>query len=129
MQRIFPRFYVYLCLLIGIVGLLPSEMPWGPDADLASGSISCCERAPTEAAKIGISLIRFHQEIISPADGPRSHFIPSSSQYTLDAMRKFGFLKGFVMGCDRLMRENDDPWLYKTIVDENGFTMKYDPIQ
>jgi putative component of membrane protein insertase Oxa1/YidC/SpoIIIJ protein YidD len=73
------------------------------------------------------TLIDFHQTIISPADGPRSHFLPSSSQYTLEAMRTYGFYQGFLMGCDRLMRENSDPWVYKTKVDPaSGKTMKID---
>jgi len=50
--------------------------------------------------------------VISPADGPRSHFYPSSSQYTKDAMDKYGFFAGFLMGCDRLMRENNEEWIY-----------------
>ncbi|MFS8564522.1 MAG: hypothetical protein LVR00_09605 [Rhabdochlamydiaceae bacterium] len=31
-----------------------------------------------------------------------------------EAMTKYGFFKGYIMGCDRLLRENDDPWVYKT---------------
>lgn len=106
--------------------------PWGKDADLVCQSPYKGSGKPTcETPLLGCFAeiaIGFHQKIISPADGPRSHFIPSSSQYTLDAMRKYGFFKGFIMGCDRLMRENNDPWVYPTIVDENGFTMKYDPV-
>ena len=106
--------------------------PWGKDADIANRPISAAPSAPCTTPFLGAfaeTMIGFHQNIISPADGPRSHFIPSSSQYTLEAMRKHGFLKGFYMGCDRLMRENGDPWVYDTLVDENGFTMKYEPLQ
>ena len=73
-------------------------------------------------------MIRFHQCVISPADGPRSHYNPSSSYYTLDAMKKYGFLQGFVMGCDRLMRENSDPWVYRTCRLEDGTVLKLDPV-
>lgn len=73
-------------------------------------------------------LIGFHQSVITPIDGPRSHYLPSSSQYTLDAMRKYGFFIGFTMGCDRLMRENEDPWVYPKITDIHGYTVKYDPV-
>lgn len=108
--------------------------PWGKDADLASMKRPCavnpqCEQIATPIlGPAAESLIWFHQNIISPADGPRSNFIPSSSQYTLDAMRAYGFFKGFTMGCDRLMRENADPWVYPTILDPNGQLMKWDPI-
>jgi hypothetical protein len=67
--------------------------------------------------------------VISPADGPRSHFIPSSSQYTLDAMRKYGFFNGFILGCDRLMRENKEEWVYRTTKDGAGKGIKFDPVR
>lgn len=103
--------------------------PWGKDADLVHRpSPPCPEKSPSLIACLGIKAIRFHQEVISPADGPRSHYIPSSSQYTLDAMRKYGFLKGFTMGCDRLMRENNEEWVYRKTHDPAGKTMKWDPV-
>jgi hypothetical protein len=101
------------------------QEPWGNDSDL---------RPPAPPAAIHQSLavdianafIRFHQEVISPVDGPRSHFRPSSSCYMQLAMQRYGFLKGFIMGCDRLLRENDEEWVYRTIED-NGVFFKYDP--
>ena len=72
-------------------------------------------------------LIWFHQNVISPADGPRSHFVPSSSQYTLDAIRKYGFLKGYILGCDRLMRENREEWIYSKTMGPYCL-LKYDPV-
>ena len=53
-------------------------------------------------------VIDFHQKVISPVDGPRSHFRPSSSQYMRQAMHNYGFFKGYIMGCDRLLRENSE---------------------
>ena len=107
--------------------------PWGKDADLVSQS-SCHTAAASSQCKtpvlgrLGEVMIQFHQEVISPADGPRSHFIPSSSQYTLDAMRRYGFFQGVAMGCDRLLRENKDPWVYRLTRNAAGETMKYDPV-
>jgi hypothetical protein len=104
--------------------------PWGKDADLVHPPVPPCPTAPPSLlARWGIKAIRFHQEVISPADGPRSHYIPSSSQYTLDAMRKYGFFKGFTMGCDRLMRENDEEWVYRKTCDAAGRPMKWDPVR
>lgn len=124
----------YLQLIIGLVlsqAIFANE-PWGKDADL------CCQKKITQSLQkecstpilgsVGECLIRFHQEVISPADGPRSHYIPSSSQYTLDSMRCYGFFKGFTMGCDRLMRENDEPWKYRKITNSAGDVMKFDPV-
>ena len=106
--------------------------PWGKDADLVNHS---CALPPTSTCQtplmggIAKCLIGFHQTVITPIDGPRSHFLPSSSQYTLDAMRKHGFLLGFTMGCDRLMRENEDPWVYEKVKDIHGYPMKYNPVR
>jgi hypothetical protein len=103
--------------------------PWGKDADLVHPpACQAVPEPPSLLARWGIKAIRFHQEVISPADGPRSHFIPSSSQYTLEAMHKYGFFKGFTMGCDRLMRENDEEWVYRKTVNSAGQTMKWDPV-
>lgn len=110
--------------------------PWGKDSDLTEESIKSSKLSHQNNQRcktVGIGpvaeiLIRFHQEVISPCDGPRSHFLPSSSQYTLNAMRKYGFYPGFLMGCDRLMRENDESWVYRTGVN-GGTTMKLDPVR
>lgn len=108
------------------------EEPWGRDADMANkySNIPCEKRCNTPVlGTFAEVMIRFHQQVISPADGPRSNHKPSSSQYTLDAMRKYGFFRGFIMGCDRLMRENDDPWIYEFVTDENGDAFKWDPVK
>lgn len=104
--------------------------PWGKDADL----INIRVKKPSSQCntpllgKFAETMIGFHQKVISPADGPRSNFIPCSSQYTLNAMRKYGFFQGFSMGCDRLMRENKDPWIYRLTQDREGNLIKYDPV-
>jgi len=103
--------------------------PWGKDATLKVPNY--VEKAPTAQAslmaRVAEEVILFHQNVISPVDGPRSHFRPTSSRYMLLAIRKHGFLQGFVMGCDRLLRENDDDWLYRTI-QIDGKIYKYDPV-
>ena len=101
--------------------------PWGKNAEL---HYHTPEQSPPEAlsplAQGMEKLIWFHQNIISPVDGPRSHFKPSSSGYMMQAIRKHGFFKGYIMGCDRLLRENDDPWVYRTALIE-GKIWKTDP--
>lgn len=120
-------FFLVLCQPL----LLFSEAPWGKDVDL----LTPCQKTESQThcktpiiGTLGEALIRFHQEVISPADGPRSHFIPSSSQYTLDAMRRYNFFTGVMMGCDRLMRENQERWVYRTTLAPTGKMMKWDPV-
>ena len=91
--------------------------PWGKDADLHYQVPSKPTSETLSPLGEGMEkLIWFHQNIISPVDGPRSHFKPSSSSYMMQAIRKHGFFKGYIMGCDRLLRENDDAWVYRTAV-------------
>lgn len=100
--------------------------PWGRDSNLRIEQEPAVSRKPGTAVRIANAVIRFHQTVINPVDGPRSHFRPTSSRYMQLAMQRYGFLKGFVMGCDRLLRENDEEWVYN-MVEIDGQTFKYDP--
>ncbi len=49
-------------------------------------------------------LIHFYQKYVSPLSGSTCHYTPTCSRYTGEAIRKFGLLKGMLMGTDRLIR-------------------------
>lgn len=55
---------------------------------------------------IFIWLIRFYQKHISPAFPPRCRFTPTCSQYALEAIGKYGALKGGLLAFWRLLRCN-----------------------
>lgn len=123
-----------LFMLCAGTGFLNAD-PWGKDADISFRAkcppitVRPHHIPPTPILnQFAEAAIAFHQNVISPADGPRSHFIPSSSQYALEAIKKYGFFQGFVMGCDRLMRENSDPWVYSTVQNDAGQTLKWNPV-
>ncbi|WP_213795457.1 membrane protein insertion efficiency factor YidD, partial [Klebsiella michiganensis] len=40
------------------------------------------------------SLIRVYQRLISPLLGPHCRFTPTCSQYGIEALRRFGLIKG-----------------------------------
>lgn len=63
-------------------------------------------RDPTAslAARVAVALIRGYQRWISPAFPARCRFYPSCSQYTLEAMTRYGVLKGSWLGLKRLLR-------------------------
>ncbi|HHX63596.1 MAG TPA: membrane protein insertion efficiency factor YidD [Chloroflexi bacterium] len=48
--------------------------------------------------------IRFYQRFISPALPPSCRFTPSCSQYTYEAVARYGVLRGVWMGVNRLLR-------------------------
>jgi uncharacterized protein len=104
------------------------HLPWGKDAEISTTSTATQQKsAQGLAVKCAELLIAFHQNVLSPVDGPRSHFRPSSSTYMLDAIHKYGFLKGYIMGCDRLLRENGDDWCYRKI-ENDGVLFKSNPV-
>ena len=115
--------FLFCFSLLGFAGYFE---PWGEDAGLKYSQKEAEVPTFSIATKMADAVIRFHQEVISPVDGPRSHVRPTSSRYMQLAMQRYGFLKGFIMGCDRLLRENNEEWVYQTILID-GQIYKFDP--
>lgn len=59
-------------------------------------------------AKILIILIRGYQLIISPLLGANCRFHPTCSQYMIEAVTRFGVVRGFWLGLRRL--SHCHPW-------------------
>ena len=55
---------------------------------------------------IFLCLIRFYQRYISPNTKPSCRFLPTCSNYALEAIQKYGALKGGWLAFKRLMRCN-----------------------
>lgn len=55
-----------------------------------------------------IALVRFYQYAISPMLGRRCRYFPTCSEYTVDAIQKYGALKGGWLGAKRICRCH--PW-------------------
>ncbi len=55
-----------------------------------------------------VAPIRFYQRAISPALPSRCKYHPSCSHYAVDAVRRYGVLRGIVLAGWRLLRCN--PW-------------------
>lgn len=120
--------FIIVCSFLSLFGAPAYVEPWGKDAALIKSKP--LSTAPPERfdplTKVSEAIILFHQNILSPVDGPRSHFRPTSSKYMLLAIKRHGFLKGAIKGFDRLLRENSDPWVYRTIT-INHTIYKWDP--
>ncbi|MBE6147823.1 MAG: membrane protein insertion efficiency factor YidD [Firmicutes bacterium] len=55
-------------------------------------------------SKLLIYLVRFYQKYISPLKGPTCRFYPTCSQYSIEAIRKYGALKGIYLTIRRLLK-------------------------
>ena len=56
--------------------------------------------------KMMVKSIRIYQKYISPMKGTKCPYIPSCSQYGLEAVEKYGALKGGAMSAWRILRCN-----------------------
>jgi putative membrane protein insertion efficiency factor len=55
-----------------------------------------------------VLLIKLYQWIISPILGPKCRYTPTCSNYALEAIKKYGPLKGVWLGIKRISRCH--PW-------------------
>lgn len=55
-------------------------------------------------ARFTLYLIAAYQRLLSPLLGPRCRFHPSCSQYTREAITRFGMIQGGWLGLRRLCR-------------------------
>ena len=53
-------------------------------------------------SKTLIVLIKFYQLIISPILGNNCRYLPTCSEYFIDSLKEFGFLKGCFFGLKRI---------------------------
>ena len=56
--------------------------------------------------KVLIWLVRFYQQAISPRKPPCCKYIPACSQYALEALERFGAVKGTALAVWRVLRCN-----------------------
>ncbi len=58
--------------------------------------------------RVAIAPIRAYQRLLSPLLGQRCKYHPSCSAYAVEAISRFGILRGLVLAAWRLLRCN--PW-------------------
>jgi len=95
--QIMPVFLLLVCMMICGCAAFPQSEKKGEmilsGADSADRSFAC-----------SFSPAEFFQKYISPIDGNRCPMYPSCSAYSMEAIGKYGFIKGWIMTCDRLLR-------------------------
>jgi uncharacterized protein len=58
--------------------------------------------------KAVVQLIRFYQIVISPLKPPTCRFVPSCSQYAIEAVVRFGVIRGVWLAFKRIVKCG--PW-------------------
>ena len=56
--------------------------------------------------KFVLGAIRFYQREISPLCPPRCRYIPTCSEYAVEAVEKYGTIKGTYLATKRILRCN-----------------------
>lgn len=59
-------------------------------------------------SQILVGLIRGYQRIVSPHTTPSCRFAPTCSEYSVQALRKYGLFKGLILSAHRVLRCH--PW-------------------
>ena len=63
-------------------------------------------RLKTLPKRILLGLVRFYRVSISPMHRPCCRFIPTCSQYAMEAIEKYGAIKGGYLALRRILRCN-----------------------
>jgi len=53
-----------------------------------------------------ILIIKFYQSYISPLIGPNCRYSPTCSEYSINAFKKYGLLKGYYLSIKRICKCN-----------------------
>ena len=55
-----------------------------------------------------IKLIKIYKYLISPLIGPSCRYLPTCSEYSIEALKTYGFVKGLMLSFKRIM--SCHPW-------------------
>ncbi|MBU0995636.1 MAG: membrane protein insertion efficiency factor YidD [Proteobacteria bacterium] len=72
--------------------------------------------------------LRLLHGIVSRVDGTRCPMRPTCSHYGFEAIRKHGFIRGWIMTCDRLLRCGRDELHLSSEVIIDGKKYCHDPV-
>jgi putative membrane protein insertion efficiency factor len=111
-------FLAYLCIFMGVAAA------WG-----YAGEIHSVPEKIDDETNFATFPIRLYQEFISGVNGHRCPMMPSCSQYSIEAFKKHGYLLGWIMTSDRLLRCGRDETRLSKTRRKNNETYSYDPLQ
>lgn len=69
-----------------------------------AGLLAAFEGLKKVPSLVAVGLITFYRWVISPLTPSSCRFYPTCSEYGLEAFRRFGFFKGFLLTAKRISR-------------------------
>jgi len=77
---------------------------------ISTGKMTRWERSGfmSPLSMLAIGAIKLYQLLISPLLGKRCRFYPTCSQYSIEAIKKYGFFKGSLLSFKRIVKCG--PW-------------------
>ena len=78
---------------------------------------------------LGAAFVSIFRDHLSAVDGDRCPSVPTCSEYGVQAFKKHGFFKGWMMTVDRLIHEGKEETAVSPLVYSNGKWRIYDPVK
>ena len=78
---------------------------------------------------LGAAFVSIFRDHLSAVDGDRCPSVPTCSEYGVQAFKKHGFFKGWMMTVDRLIHEGEEEKAVSPLVFSDGKWKIYDPLK
>ena len=120
-KKISLLFIILLCLLFinGLSGWASGDKP-GSDTG---------NNEKKSGFNLGAAFVSIFRDHISAVDGDRCPSVPTCSEYGVQAFKKHGFFKGWMMTVDRLIHEGNEEKAVSPMIFSDGKWKIYDPIE
>jgi uncharacterized protein len=110
--------YIYLIVILGLfAGTAFAETAHSPVAGQSGGRPSMTMP------------IHLYQKYLSRVDGDRCAMTPSCSHYAVQAIKRHGAFMGWIMTCDRLLRDGHDELKHSPMVMTRVGIRCLDPVE
>lgn len=112
----------------------PLDEPWSASvtrpvfADATARGPRTANARADMASAMGFLLLAFYQKTLSAVMVSHCPLEPSCSNYSIQAIRKHGFLRGYILTADRLLHEADEQRLTPLVLTAQRGWRHYDPV-
>lgn len=121
------KIFLALLFLLSLSAAAPTAA--GAQGDEGPPGVRDSSGQEKGGGSLGSWLVSMYREHISPVDGSHCPSWPSCSTYAVQAIRKHGFVVGWVMTVDRLIHEGSEETRVSPMIYSRGERKIYDPIE